>query len=275
MITKLTDFINENHHVLEIDNAKQLVKFVESFCPEYNPSGPGLYRSVQGYSHSKSHLFDPSIGKRELANDSAAYTAMLEILPSWRSVPKRANSVVFATEEDHAKKFGDGQPFNVIPISGAKCAYFRSHDVWDVNQFVHRIGLTDIGEILLCVALNMRKPAFGEKWPQVSYTKIQDYINNTTVQKFKADYGNKVNDLQYSKLTRYFNSIVSARDISAEPLITLLDSMYDASETLNGEKLVDIMEYPNIRRTNGMGHEGWTESKCLLVPEKMWMEAFG
>lgn len=279
MITKLSDFVNENHHILEIDDAKQLLKFIESFCPEYDPSGPGLYRSVQGYSHFKSHIFDPSIGKRWLYAPSAAYTAMLEMLPSWKDIPSRANSTVFATSEKDAEKYGDGQPFNLIPISGAKCAFFRSHDLWDVNQFRHRIGLTDIGEVLLIVALNIKYPdlSIGERWltkPDIS--RIQKYINNTTVDQFKNDYSTKINDLHYSKLTGYFNSIVSARDILKDPLITLLDSMYDADGLLNGEKLVDVMKYPDIRKVKSIrGHEGWTNSKCLLVPENMWMEAFG
>jgi len=116
---------------------------------EKNPGGlkSVIYRGVENEGNPFIFI-DPSKYKRVSAyHDYNYYTLLFDNLPSWKSYPKRSQSIVCATDKNIARNYG--YVYRVFPKIRSKIGVCSDSDIWssfkafntmsDFNNMLHNI----------------------------------------------------------------------------------------------------------------------------------------
>ncbi len=139
-------FINEKYETSSRGRSLTLEEIVEIFnqnCKMYDNNSVKLFRghgAAMLYS-----LYEPKKFKRVSANTANHYTVLIdEILPNWKSYPKRSESLVCSTSESYTKAYGNYM-YEVIPFDSAKIAVCPYRDIWESFTFL-RNSVNDLGD---------------------------------------------------------------------------------------------------------------------------------
>jgi hypothetical protein len=105
--------------------------------------GNRIYRGYNSYHLDSPFLFiQPSLHYRPSKNTNNFYTALIDVLPSWKDWPKRSQSIVCTNSYSTAQSYGN--PYVVLPKNQAKIAICPKNDFWvsfknipSMNSFNH------------------------------------------------------------------------------------------------------------------------------------------
>lgn len=103
----------------------------------------GIYRGIRNFNKTYA-LVKPSQVKRKSRNTSNIYTALMDILPSWREWPKRSLSIICSSSVGYAARYSGppispdwesvGAVYCVLPKNESRIAICSADDIW--NSFV-------------------------------------------------------------------------------------------------------------------------------------------
>jgi hypothetical protein len=169
---------------------------------EKNLKGHTIYRGLESEQSNQMYLFvQPSLYYRESRNTNNFYTALIDVLPSWKNWPKRSQSIICSNTYRGAVTYGT--VYVVLPKNQAKIAICPKNDFWvsfknipsmDVFNYIftgifsniykfktHNIT-TDSIKALFAIIDNMPKDEFlanlinDKKYAHSEYSKFKNYI---------------------------------------------------------------------------------------------------
>jgi hypothetical protein len=184
----------------------------------------------------------PKLMKRKSRYTTNHYTKLMDTLPSWKSYPKRSQSIICTTSPRRAKEFGPS--FYILPLNGAKIGVCPEYDLWE--SFKNALGEQTIGGLQL---FNMALTTFGirENLSEV-YEKIFDIIawqkQHKTVNSFMK--------------MPVFKSIADNATTPAD-VKDIMNNMMGPK--FNNFKLTTINDIPE----KSYSHELWTDSPAYII----------
>lgn len=99
-----------------------------------------IFRGIKSITSQYLYV-KPSQFARQSRNTINIYTALFDILPSWKEYPKRSRSIICSNEEEYAggyKGYSEniGSLYIVLPKDGSKIGICPERDIWESFRLV-------------------------------------------------------------------------------------------------------------------------------------------
>jgi len=247
---------------------KEFVMLVKDNCKEYLSNPKYLQRMKEDFNGEYSYIDPKQHVRRPLMNPdgagvvSAHHTLLMDNLPSWKSFPKRSESLIGSLKfsEDHA--FGD-RCYLVIPYDGANFGLAPCSDLWGSycevgdmkyefdNLFTER--LTDLG--------------VSEKSYAAMMKDLQHWYDDYLIREHNKE---SKRNLYFSYIDNIFMNFSSDGIGSVEEGFDKYFAPQKFSSRVGaGAKEFKYVEYNGL--VSDDKREFWTDSRCFLV----YLEDFG
>ena len=238
---------------------KEFVMLVKDNCKEYLANPKYMQRMKEDFNGEYSYIDPKQHVRRPLMKNgggvvSAHHTLLMDNLPSWKSFPKRSESLIGSLKfnEDHA--FGQ-RCYLVIPYDGARFGLAPCSDLWGSycevgdmkyefdNLFTER--LTDLG--------------VSEKSYAAMMKDLQHYYE---------DYLIRESNKEYKRNLSYIDNIF--KNFSSDGIGSVEEGFdkYFAPQKFSSRVGAGAKEFKSVEY-NGLvsddKREFWTDSRCLLV----------
>lgn len=221
----------------------------------------------------------PSQTERTSKNTDNVYTALIDILPSWRGWPKRSRSIVCSSSIEYTKsytgpsiKYGSQSPgatYCVFPKNGAKIGVCSDEDIWSSFPMIFKRWNTgNMNEFnrqfseVLNAAMHMATGEYHEKEiGELNGEEMLEFLNRIE------------HDITEESFIKYRNN-TKYRQASDEIVEDILHDKFEAGiswinyfdELMNPEAnqfhLTDTAHYIEDQYNT---REAWTDSDCLLI----------
>jgi len=185
------------------------------------------------------------------------YTLLMDNLPNWKKYPKRSRSIICTTSQRDAKTYGS--VYVVFPFNNANFGVCQDSDIW--LGFKNSIGnlrifVRDLKNILE-TTLSKSNLKFDKDWNTLTkaFKESEEYIKSdkipdTILNSYKQNFHNWINDIGNGKT--YINTFMNYMSPSKNKFALTKDPT-------------------NVTR----GRELWTDSKCVLVYERLVNQILG
>ena len=204
-----------------------------------------VYRGLKLASNYR--FTDPKKGKPRYSKGDIGnyYTLLIDNLPIWKSYPKRSRSIICTTSNEDAENYGN--LYVVFPFNNATFGVCPTKDIW--ISFVNNLNSLRIFSKNLKNILNITTHGitnFDKDWNRLtkSFKKSEEYIKL-----------NKIPDSIF-KSNKWIVDITNGESY----INTFIKYM---NPNKNGFSLTK--DPTNITK----GRELWTNSKCILIYEKL------
>ena len=247
---------------------KEFVMLVKDNCKEYLANPKYMQRMKEDFNGEYSYIDPKQHVRRPLMNPdgggvvSAHHTLLMDNLPSWKSFPKRSESLIGSLKfnEDHA--FGQ-RCYLVIPYDGARFGLAPCSDLWgsycEVGDMKYEFDnlitkrLTDLG--------------VSEKSYAAMMKDLQHWYDDYLIREHNKE----------SKRNLYFSYIDNIfKNFSSDGIGSVEEGFdkYFAPQKFSSRVGAGAKEFKSVEY-NGLvsddKREFWTDSRCLLV----YLEDFG
>ena len=246
---------------------KEFVMLVKDNCKEYLANPKYMQRMKWDFNGEYSYIDPKQHVRRPLMNPgagvvSAHHTLLMDNLPSWKSFPKRSESLIGSLKfsEDHA--FGQ-RCYLVIPYDGARFGLAPCSDLWgsycEVGDMKYEFDtiftkrLTDLG--------------VSEKSYAAMMKDLQHWYDDYLIREHNKE----------SKRNLYFSYIDNIfKNFSSDGIGSVEEGFdkYFAPQKFSSRVGAGAKEFKSVEY-NGLvsddKREFWTDSRCLLV----YLEDFG
>ncbi len=239
--------INENRSKsIKYDEALNVLKTkCKQAVKNYN-KGSVLYR---GIDNNGNYLYvNPKKYTRESSNTMNYYTLINDNSPAWKKYPKRSESIICSTEYSTASDYGD--EFVVFPFDNAKIGVCSESDYWFSFDNIEPITSLDDWNYQL----------------ERLFKQVDIPLDDTSFKRIQTSFN--IFDMTFSKNKESLDILVN------EDGFTILDGYDDFNDMM---KFIQDTLHPNnndfdlvkIGQYIAVGKECWTDSKCLLINEKL------
>ena len=246
---------------------KEFVMLVKDNCKEYLANPKYMQRMKEDFNGEYSYIDPKQHVRRPLMKNgggvvSAHHTLLMDNLPSWKSFPKRSESLIGSLKfnEDHA--FGQ-RCYLVIPYDGARFGLAPCSDLWgsycEVGDMKYEFDnlitkrLTDLG--------------VSEKSYAAMMKDLQHWYDDYLIREHNKE----------SKRNLYFSYIDNIfMNFSSDGIGSVEEGFdkYFAPQKFSSRVGAGAKEFKSVEY-NGLvsddKREFWTDSRCLLV----YLEDFG
>ena len=236
---------------------KEFVMLVKDNCKEYLANPKYLQRMKWDFNGEYSYIDPKQHVRRPLMNPGAGvvsthHTLLMDNLPSWKSFPKRSESLIGSLKFSEDQAFGD-RCYLVIPYDGANFGLAPSSDLWgsycEVGNMKYEFDdvfterLTDL--------------SVSEKSYAAMMKDLQHYYNDYLIRERSNVWG-----------LSYIDNIF--KNFSSDGIESVEEGFdkYFAPQKFSSRTGDFVKEFKNV------GYEGlkstdcrefWTDSKCILV----------
>jgi hypothetical protein len=268
------DGTNEDPHIKHLASDLQVKTLLNSyFSNAYKLkliNHVGIFRSVRSY-RGDYFIVDRSKKERISRDTNNFYTVLMDILPSWKSYPKRSNSVIalvkLKDDVNQAKMdlsyYGDNL-YYVFPKNGAKIAVANNTDIFSSFKLIDtrfETTLWNWNEGFSGFVVNfLKKEQLISVDNGFTSSNINDFLNklqkHVTKEKF-VEYLTYVGSWPFISNTR--------KDIEQNfngDWVEYFDELLNPEK--NGFKLVSIDDLQSVQSLT-YGFEIWTDAPCLLL----------
>ena len=240
---------------------KEFVMLVKDNCKEYLANPKYMQRMKEDFNGEYSYIDPKQHVRRPLMKNgggvvSAHHTLLMDNLPSWKSFPKRSESLIGSLKfnEDHA--FGQ-RCYLVIPYDGARFGLAPCSDLWgsycEVGDMKYEFDtiftkrLTDLG--------------VSEKSYAAMMKDLQHWYDDYLIREHNKE----------SKRNLYFSYIDNIfMNFSSDGIGSVEEGFdkYFAPQKFSSRVGAGAKEFKSVEY-NGLvsddKREFWTDSRCLLV----------
>ena len=240
---------------------KEFVMLVKDNCKEYLANPKYMQRMKEDFNGEYSYIDPKQHVRRPLMKNgggvvSAHHTLLMDNLPSWKSFPKRSESLIGSLKfnEDHA--FGQ-RCYLVIPYDGARFGLAPCSDLWgsycEVGDMKYEFDtiftkrLTDLG--------------VSEKSYAAMMKDLQHWYDDYLIREHNKE----------SKRNLYFSYIDNIfKNFSSDGIGSVEEGFdkYFAPQKFSSRVGAGAKEFKSVEY-NGLvsddKREFWTDSRCLLV----------
>lgn len=177
---------------------------------------------------------------RKSRNTKNYYTLLIDNLPSWKSYPKRSQSLICSTSEDTSGMFGSN--YFVLPVNDTKIGICAADDIWYSFSNIFRGDISGFHR-------------FYKGLSDSSYEKfLTDFLKNKDkITRMMASYSN--NDYKFQKFIKLLVTVNTKTDLAK-----VLDTAY--SPMANKFKLTNIENFNLLKKSD---REVWVGGPCYLV----------
>ncbi len=259
---RLNHFLNEGR-TETIDDDKAL-EFLSNRCQDSIHQNWKMYRGMSGINSNKFYYVNPINFTRKSANAvDNYYTLLIDNLPEWKDYPKRAKSIVCASNRSQAD--GYGIPCRVFPVDNANVGVCPTVDLWFSFEKYGIDILSTFNAMFHGLIVNVLKKPVPNTWAELK--KIFEYIDIN-----KEAIRNQFMELNLVFMYKYFSQKI---------------------RYFNGDdSLLDVLQYQFHPEKNGFKHvkvgqsgvtdmvELWTDAECIIIPDtprisKLFWEKIG
>ena len=247
---------------------KEFVMLVKDNCKEYLANPKYMQRMKWDFNGEYSYIDPKQHVRRPLMNPhgagvvSAHHTLLMDNLPSWKSFPKRSESLIGSLKFSEDQAFGD-RCYLVIPYDGANFGLAPCSDLWgsycEVGDMKYEFDtiftsrLTDLG--------------VSEKSYAAMMKDLQHWYDDYLIREHNKE----------SKRNLYFSYIDNIfMNFSSDGIGSVEEGFdkYFAPQKFSSRVGAGAKEFKSVEY-NGLvsddKREFWTDSRCLLV----YLEDFG
>ena len=245
---------------------KEFVWLVKDNCKDYL-ANPKYMQRMKGEFNGDYSYIDPKMHRRmPLMVDStgvvsAHHTLLMDNLPSWKSFPKRSESLIGSLKFSEDQAFGQ-RCYLVIPYDGARFGLAPCSDLWgsycEVGDMKYEFDtiftsrLTDLG--------------VSEKSYAAMMKDLQHWYDDYLIREH-----NKESKRNLSSMEQYFSYIDNIfMNFSSDGIGSVEEGFdkYFAPQKFSSRTGAFAKEFKNV------GYEGlesidkrefWTDSRCILV----------
>jgi len=269
---KLSQLLNESDNVAGGPRTKQIASAAAgqkllihkaSAALEAARRDCGIYRGVKTLpnEYAAYRFVRPAKAYRMAKNTTNFTNAVLDVIPSWKSWPKRSQSIVCSNAPDRAG--GYGITFGVFPFNGAKIGISSDADFWmSFERLNDRLGW-DVATFNDQMAIALEGIGIYEDLERILPRGIQKIFNHI--------------DSKFILYPNFFENLFASSSYrSRDPILKdMAKYMTEGAEKYfdellnpeaNGFKLVTIEEY-DLSQYPAM--EVWTDSPALLIDRKV------
>lgn len=110
------------------------IKVIRAKCKKHvkaitSGNRPHIYRGIQGYHENYGIVDIGSEDDRRSKNTTNHMTLLMDNLPSWKSYPKRSQSIICSTNSSNASSYGS--LYMVYPTDQCNIGVCPASDIWD------------------------------------------------------------------------------------------------------------------------------------------------
>lgn len=246
---------------------KEFVMLVKDNCKEYLANPKYMQRMKEDFNGEYSYIDPKQHVRRPLMNPdgagvvSAHHTLLMDNLPSWKSFPKRSESLIGSLKFSEDQAFGQ-RCYLVIPYDGARFGLAPCSDLWGSycevgdmkyefdNLFTER--LTDLG--------------VSEKSYAAMMKDLQHWYDDYLIREH-----NKESKRNLSSMEQYFSYIDNIfMNFSSDGIGSVEEGFdkYFAPQKFSSRVGAGAKEFKSVEY-NGLvsddKREFWTDSRCFLV----------
>lgn len=241
---------------------KEFVMLVKDNCKEYlaNPKYlqrmKGDFNGEYSYIDPKQHVRRPLMNPDGAGVVSAHHTLLMDNLPSWKSFPKRSESLIGSLKFSEDQAFGQ-RCYLVIPYDGARFGLAPCSDLWGSycevgdmkyefdNLFTER--LTDLG--------------VSEKSYAAMMKDLQHWYDDYLIREHNKE---SKRNLYFSYIDNIFKNFSSDGIGSVEEGFDKYFAPQKFSSRVGaGAKEFKYVEYNGL--VSDDKREFWTDSRCILI----------
>jgi hypothetical protein len=245
---------------------KEFVMLVKDNCKEYlaNPKYlqrmKGDFNGEYSYIDPKQHVRKPLMNPDGAGVVSAHHTLLMENLPSWKSFPKRSESLIGSLKLSEDTAFGD-RCYLVIPYDGARFGLAPSSDLWGSY----------------CEVGNMKYEfdnVFTERFTDLDVSEKSYGKMMKDLQHYYEDYLIRESNKEYKRNLSYIDNIFM--NFSSDGIGSVEEGFdkYFAPQKFSSRVGSAAKEFKSVGYDGLVSddkREFWTDSKCFLV----YLEDFG
>ena len=245
---------------------EEFVRLVKENCqdflanPKYLQRMKGDFNGEYSYIDPKQHVRKPLMNPDGAGVVSAHHTLLMDNLPSWKSFPKRSESLIGSLKFSEDTAFGD-RCYLVIPYDGANFGLAPAGDLWgsycEVGDMKYEFdnlfteSLTDLG--------------VSEKSYDAMMKDLQHWYD---------DYLIKERNKEYKRNLSYIDNIFM--NFSSDGIGSVEEGFdkYFAPQKFSSRVGAGAEEFKSVRYDGLVSddkREFWTDSRCFLV----YLEDFG
>jgi len=257
---------------------EELEVFIKKNCSEWLENPVKIYRIID-YKNEEAFLQTPI--KRYSRDNSNYYTLLFDNLN--KEYPKRTKSLICSLT--NKSYLIDGELYRVIPIDGAKWGVLNTHDIYysfdKINKYVGEHRGAVINSFFNDVGFVFNEPnnfflsqyVFTDK--QKEKVKGIKPVSDTNYIQFKKVL--KKNEKIIKDILKNDQGIVNELSNSSNYFIKFILNNMEKSWL---DMIEDVMKDDSIKlkKTSELvedkTREIWTDSKCVLVPEKIYKNIF-
>jgi hypothetical protein len=266
---------NSYEGVYEPINSKEAVRLHGDILRKYFSGKNKIYRGAL----AKNFLPDNSvyyghgekIQRKSAFADNNLYTILMsEILPSWRSYPKRNNSFICTNSTEKAVDYG--RVFHHIPLENQKIAICAAPDLWgafdymrdkidvyilnDFNHEIYKFFSVIIAKGGFSEYIKLTDEVFDSKDSTIRlFNMVENYLNtNKNAEKILKDVPSF-----YPKVRKILKVIADT------PNFSFIDYFDDLMKPTNNDFGLKTFDEYITNHSSDSESELWFSGKCLVV----------
>lgn len=163
---RLNEIVKDAYTNGDYSMAKPYVNKILEYEKMCVAGGRAIYRGMRIARAPSVMLGDGITMNRKSSNTANYYTALTEVLPSWKNWPKRSQSFICTTNEIQASRYGEH--YVVIPLENQPIAVASEKDFWDSLKTTLKMSLAHWNYIFGLIL----EEVFDDKFIGVSSSEI-------------------------------------------------------------------------------------------------------
>jgi hypothetical protein len=245
---------------------EEFVRLVKENCqdflvnPKYLQRMKSEFNGEYSYIDPKQHVRKPLMNPDGAGVVSAHHTLLMDNLPSWKSFPKRSESLIGSLKLSEDTAFGD-RCYLVIPYDGANFGLAPSSDLWGSY----------------CEVGNMKYEfdnVFTERFTDLDVSEKSYGKMMKDLQHYYEDYLIRERNKEYKRNLSYIDNIFM--NFSSDGIGSVEEGFdkYFAPQKFSSRVGSAAKEFKSVGYDGLVSddkREFWTDSKCFLV----YLEDFG